>query len=193
MLATRAVNVQLLVIVFAQFAGTSLWFAGNAILPELQPLLKTPGLTSWITSSVQIGFISGTLLYAVLAIPDRFRSTSVFLVSVTLAALVNLGWLLLPLKAETVLASRFLTGFFLAGVYPVGMKIAADRFKSALGQAMGFLVGALVLGTAFPYLIRGVGRQFSVSHADPIGQFTGYQRGRFAEVCCAGKTGRKHG
>ncbi|MFD2935003.1 MFS transporter [Spirosoma flavum] len=157
MLVSSGSKVQLLVIVFAQFAGTSLWFAGNAILPELQSLLKTTGLTSWITSSVQIGFIAGTLLYALFAIPDRFRSTHVFLVSVVLAALVNLAWLVLPLQAGTLLASRFMTGFFLAGVYPVGMKIAADRFKTGLGQAMGFLVGALVLGTAFPYLIRGLG------------------------------------
>lgn len=148
---------QLLVIVFAQFAGTSLWFAGNAVLPELQPLLKTTELNSWITSSVQIGFIIGTLCYALLAIPDRFRSTSVFLISVALAALVNTGWLLFPIRAETILTSRFLTGFFLAGVYPVGMKIAAERFEAGLGQAMGFLVGALVLGTAFPYLIQGLG------------------------------------
>ncbi|QIP11620.1 MFS transporter [Spirosoma aureum] len=157
MLTSSRINAQLLVVVFAQFAGTSLWFAGNAILPELQHLLKTAGLTSWITSSVQIGFISGTLIYAVLAIPDRFRSTHVFLISVTLAAAVNLIWLVLPLKAETVLVSRFMTGFFLAGVYPVGMKIAADRFRPVLGRAMGFLVGALVLGTAFPHLIRGLG------------------------------------
>ncbi|AKD58396.1 MFS transporter [Spirosoma radiotolerans] len=148
---------QLLVIIFAQFAGTSLWFAGNAVLPELQPWLKTTGLTSWITSSVQIGFITGTLVYALLAIPDRLRSTSVFLTSVILAALVNLVWLFFPIKAETILISRFLTGFFLAGVYPVGMKIAAERFKAGLGQAMGFLVGALVLGTAFPYLLQELG------------------------------------
>lgn len=157
MFASSRVNGQLLVVVVAQFAGTSLWFAGNAILPELQPLLKSPGLISWITSAVQIGFISGTLLYALFAIPDRFKSTYVFLVSVTLAATVNLIWLFLPINAGTVLASRFLTGFFLAGVYPVGMKIAADRFKPVLGRAMGFLVGALVLGTAFPYLMRGLG------------------------------------
>ncbi len=157
MLASLRINGQLSIVVFAQFAGTSLWFAGNAILPELQPLLKATGLTSWITSAVQIGFISGTLLYALFAIPDRFRSTYVFLVSVSLAATVNLIWLFLPLKAGTIIASRFMTGLFLAGVYPVGMKIAADRFKSILGQAMGFLVGALVLGTAFPYLIRGLG------------------------------------
>lgn len=156
MLSSSGINVQLLVVVFAQFAGTSLWFAGNAILPELQPLLKMTGLTSWITSAVQIGFIFGTLLYALLVIPDRFRSTHVFLVSVTLAALVNLIWLFLPIKAETMLMSRFMTGFFLAGVYPVGMKIAADQFKPVLGKAMGFLVGALVLGTAFPHLIRGL-------------------------------------
>lgn len=157
MRATWGTNGQLLVVVFAQFAGTSLWFAGNAILPELQSLLHDAGITGWITSAVQIGFITGTLLYALFAIPDRFRSTYVFLVSVGLAATVNLLWLVLPLKAGTVLVSRFMTGFFLAGVYPVGMKIAADRFKPVLGKAMGFLVGALVLGTAFPHLIRGLG------------------------------------
>jgi MFS family permease len=150
-------TVQLVVVVVAQFAGTSLWFAGNAILPELQPVLKTAELTSWITSAVQLGFISGTLIYAILAIPDRFRSTSVFLISVVLAAAVNLLWLLLPVKLETLLVSRFLTGFFLAGVYPVGMKIAADQFRPVLSRAMGFLVGALVVGTAFPHLIRGLG------------------------------------
>lgn len=157
--ASSRTTLQLLVVVFAQFAGTSLWFAGNAILPELQPLLKTTGFTSWITSSVQLGFITGTLTYALLAIPDRFRTTSVFLLSVTLAALANLAWLLVPVQAEPILASRFMTGFFLAGVYPVGMKIAADQFTHILGKAMGFLVGALVIGTAFPHLIRGLGGQ----------------------------------
>ena len=155
-------NAHLFVIVFAQFAGTSLWFAGNAILPDLEPLLRQtngtiPALNGWLTSAVQIGFISGTLIYALLALPDRFPTTRVFLVSVTLAALANIGWLAVSLRAETVLASRFLTGFFLAGVYPVGMKISADWFRPVLGRAMGFLVGALALGTAFPHLIRGIG------------------------------------
>lgn len=155
-------NAHLFVIVFAQFAGTSLWFAGNAILPDLEPLLRQingqlPALNGWLTSAVQLGFISGTLLYALLALPDRFPTTRVFLVSVCLAAGANVSWLALPLRAETVLLSRFLTGFFLAGVYPVGMKLAADWFRPVLGRAMGFLVGALVLGTAFPHLVRGVG------------------------------------
>ncbi len=150
-------RVRLPVIVLAQFAGTSLWFAGNAILPDLQPLLNNPDLNGWITSAVQLGFIGGTLLYALLAIPDRFPTTPVFLVSVILAAVANAGWLFLPLQASTVLISRMLTGFFLAGVYPVGMKLAADWFRPVLGRAMGFLVGALVLGTAFPHLLRGLG------------------------------------
>ncbi|WP_288423326.1 MFS transporter [uncultured Spirosoma sp.] len=150
-------RVRLPVIVLAQFAGTSLWFAGNAILPDIQPLLNNPDLNGWITSAVQLGFIGGTLLYALLAIPDRFPTTRVFLVSVLLAAAANAGWLFLPLQASTVLVSRALTGFFLAGVYPVGMKLAADWFRPVLGRAMGFLVGALVLGTAFPHLLRGLG------------------------------------
>ena len=150
-------SLRLPIIVLAQFAGTSLWFAGNAILPDLQPLLHAPGLQSWITSAVQAGFIAGTLVYALLTIPDRFPATRVFLVSVALAALANCLWLWGPVQAGPVLLSRFLTGFFLAGVYPVGMKLAADWFRPVLGRAMGFLVGALVLGTAFPHLLRGFG------------------------------------
>lgn len=151
-------NTHLLVIVLAQFAGTSLWFAGNAILPELQPLLGINSLNGWITSAVQLGFISGTLFYTLYAIPDRFPATRVFLISVVAAAAFNLLFMVLPLRPESVLLSRFGTGFFLAGVYPVGMKIAADWFRSMLGRAMGFLVGALVLGTALPHLIRGLGQ-----------------------------------
>ncbi|CCH02111.1 hypothetical protein FAES_4111 [Fibrella aestuarina BUZ 2] len=150
-------NGHLAIIVFAQFAGTSLWFAGNAVLPDLQRMLNVPALNGWITSAVQLGFVLGTLLYALFAIPDRFPTTHVFLVSVALAALVNVAWLVGPLRAEFVLGSRFLTGFFLAGVYPVGMKIAADWFRPVLGRAMGFLVGALVVGTAFPHWLRGLG------------------------------------
>lgn len=151
-------NTHLLVIVLAQFAGTSLWFAGNAILPDLQPLLGTTALNGWITSAVQLGFIGGTLFYTLYGISDRFPATRVFLISVSAAAAFNLLFLVLPLRPESVLLSRFGTGFFLAGVYPVGMKIAADWFRPVLGRAMGFLVGALVLGTALPHLIRGLGQ-----------------------------------
>ncbi len=142
----------------AQFAGTSLWFAGNAILPNLQPLLGTTALSGWITSAVQLGFIAGTLVYTIFRIPDTYPAPRVFLVSVIAAAVFNLLILALPLLPAYILLSRFGTGFFLAGVYPVGMKIAADWFRPVLGRVMGFLVGALVLGTALPHLIRGVGQ-----------------------------------
>ncbi len=146
----------LILIVIAQFLGTSLWFAGNAAIPEISRLLNLPEITASMTSAVQLGFIAGTLIYAFLSIPDRFSPRIVFLASACLAAIFNLLIPILPLEMTTILLCRFLVGFFLAGIYPVGMKIAADYFEKGLGNALGFLVGALVLGTAFPHLIRSL-------------------------------------
>lgn len=145
------------VIVVAQFLCTSLWFAGNAIAPDLIINFKLPeSALGHIASAVQFGFISGTLVYASLMIADRFSASTVFLVSAVLASLSNLGILLEGQTINSVLAFRFLTGFFLAGIYPVGMKIASDHFEKGLGKALGFLVGALVIGTAFPHLLRSL-------------------------------------
>jgi len=88
-------------------------------------------------------------------IADRFSPSRVFLLSSCLAALCNMLLLLDPLSTFTLLAARFGAGFFLAGIYPVGMKIAADYYQAGLGKALGFLVGALVLGSAFPYFTAG--------------------------------------
>jgi len=107
-----------------------------------------------LTSAIQFGFISGTLAYALLNIADRFSPSKVFLVSAVLAALSNLILVLPMIGFPFALASRFLAGLFLAGIYPVGMKIAADHFDKDLGKSLGLLVGALVLGTAFPHLIK---------------------------------------
>lgn len=150
----------LILIVFAQFLGTSLWFAGNAVAPELGQMLGKPGIVSWITSAVQLGFIAGTLVFAFLSIPDRFPPAKVFLFSAFLASFFNFLITFLPIQQELILTCRFLVGFFLAGIYPVGMKIAADYFEKGLGVALGFLVGALVLGTAFPHLIKGLNLSF---------------------------------
>ncbi|WP_089153085.1 MFS transporter [Algoriphagus marinus] len=150
----------LILIVIAQFLGTSLWFAGNAVAPELGILLGKPGIISWITSAVQLGFIAGTLVFAFLSIPDRFPPAKVFLYSAILASFFNILITILPLNLAIILTCRFLVGFFLAGIYPVGMKIAADYFEKGLGAALGFLVGALALGTAFPYLIKGLNLSF---------------------------------
>ena len=143
-------------LVLAQFLGTSLWFAGNAAAPELERLLGQSGLVPMITSAVQLGFIVGTFFYAVFQLSDRYSPSQVFLWSSLAAGAVNVALFFVPLQLEWILGSRFLTGFFLGGIYPVGMKIAADYTKGGLGVALGFLVGALVLGTAFPFLIQGL-------------------------------------
>lgn len=148
------------VIVLAQFAGTSLWFSGNAILPELQRVLSLgDGALAAVTSAVQLGFIAGTLVFALLNVADRWRPRDVFLACALLGSTANAAMVLLPgIPVGTyplLLALRFLTGFFLAGIYPVGMKIAASWWREGLGRALGWLIGALVLGTALPHLVRG--------------------------------------
>ena len=147
------------VIVFSQFAGTSLWFAGNAVLADLQ---RQWGLGSaavgYVTSAVQLGFIAGTLAFAFFAISDRYSPRKIFFACSVLGAASNLGAYFLSAELGSLLAVRFMTGFFLAGIYPVGMKIAAGWYQRDLGNAIGFLVGALVLGTAFPHLLKGLGQ-----------------------------------
>ncbi len=107
-------------------------------------------------STVQLGFILGTLLFAAMMLVDRFSPSKLFLGCAFLAALCNAILLLEHLTELTLLTARFTTGFFLAGIYPVGMKIASDYYEQGLGKALGFLVGALVLGTSFPHAIRGM-------------------------------------
>ncbi|HKK24614.1 MAG TPA: MFS transporter, partial [Gracilimonas sp.] len=137
------------VIVFSQFAGTSLWFAGNAVLPDLILELSLDlSAVGHITMAVQAGFIFGTLVFATLNIADRYSPVKVFFTCSLLGALFNLS-AIISSGFMSLLMVRFMTGFFLAGIYPVGMKIASDWHKQGLGKALGYLVGALVLGTAF--------------------------------------------
>lgn len=145
------------VIVFSQFAGTSLWFAGNAVVPDLiKELNLLEMFVGFITMAVQSGFIIGTLVFAVLSIADRFSPVKVFLICSVLGAVANFLTIYASSFTEVMLA-RVFTGFFLAGIYPVGMKIASDWHKEGLGKALGYLVGALVLGTAFPHFIKFLG------------------------------------
>lgn len=145
-------------IVFSQFAGTSLWFAGNAVLPELQASLGLQqGALGLLTSAVQFGFILGTLCFAFFSLADRVSPRLLFLLCALLGALANALILVSATSIAGVLLFRGLTGFLLAGIYPVGMKIAASWYSGNLGKAIGYLVGALVLGTAFPHLLRGLG------------------------------------
>lgn len=146
------------VIVFSQFAVTSLWFAGNAIIADLQSAMNVGiGETGIVTSAIQLGFITGTLVFAFFSLSDRYSPRKIFLLCSILGSISNLMIYIAAYDLFSLLTLRFLTGFFLTGIYPVGMKIAAGWYKEKLGNAIGLLVGALVLGTAFPHLIKSIG------------------------------------
>jgi len=150
------------VIVASAFSGTSLWFAGNAILEPLTQSWQLPAnALARVTTAVQLGFIAGTLLFAFFSIPDRYSPSRVYLMSSTAAALANVSLLALDGNYTALLICRFITGFFLAGIYPVGMKIAAGWYAKDLGRPIGYLLAALILGSAFPHLVASMGQEIS--------------------------------
>lgn len=146
------------VLVLAQLAGTSPWFAVNAVMPDLQAAFGwNAAAVGTLTSALQLGFIVGTLLFAVLAVADRFAARRVFLLCALAAAGCTLAATASAADFTALLVWRALTGFFLAGIYPVGMKLASLWFPRGLGAALGWLVGALVLGSASPHALRALG------------------------------------
>jgi MFS transporter, DHA1 family, inner membrane transport protein len=145
------------VIVLSQFAGTSLWFATNAVMPDLQREWQLPAQSvGTLTAAVQLGFVAGTLVFALLMLADRFRPQWVFLACALLGAAANALTLAADGALSALILLRFAVGFLLAGIYPVGMKIAASWYRQRLGAVMGVLIGALVLGTALPHGLRAV-------------------------------------
>lgn len=144
-------------IVLAQFAGTSLWFAANAVMPDLQQAWGLPATAvGTLTSAVQLGFVAGTLVFALLMVADRYSPSRVFMVCALLGALANAATVGVDGSFGTLLALRFAVGFLLAGIYPVGMKIAASWYRERLGAVLGVLIGALILGTALPHGLRAL-------------------------------------
>lgn len=114
------------VIVISQSCCTSLWFAGNGVMNDLASSFHlNRNALGHLTSAVQFGFIAGTLVFAVLTIADSFSPSRVFFISAMVGAFFNLGTILQDNGFVSLLGFRFLTGFFLAGIYPAGMKIAA--------------------------------------------------------------------
>ncbi len=134
--------------------GMSIWLTASAIAPELQEMW---GLTSsqvgWLTTLVQLGFVAGTAVAAILNLADVVPSRWYFAVSGVLGGLANAAILLVP-GYGSALVFRFLTGFFLAGVYPPAMKMISTWFRSSRGMAIGAIVGALTVGKATPYLLK---------------------------------------
>jgi predicted MFS family arabinose efflux permease len=145
-------------IVLAQLLGTSPWFAVNAVMPDLQREFgwSTAALGT-LSSGIQIGFIAGTLVFAILSLADRWPARAVFIGCALAASLCTLAAVAGASSFSALLVWRVLTGFFLAGIYPVGMKIASQWFPQGLGTALGWLVGALVVGSAAPHALRAMG------------------------------------
>ncbi len=145
------------VLVLAQLAGTSLWFAVNAVMPDLQRSFGWPATAvGTLTSALQLGFILGTLVFALLAIADRFNAPRVFFLCSMAGALSTVGAWAMVGDFSALLLWRFATGFFLAGIYPVGMKIAAQWYRDGLGTALGYLIGALIVGSASAHGLRAL-------------------------------------
>jgi MFS family permease len=148
------------VIVLAQLAGTSPWFAVNAVMADLQ---REQGYGAadlgTLTSAVQLGFIVGTLLFAVFGIADRRSPRRVFLYCALAGGVATAAAVPLSGSFAGLWSCRALGGFFLAGIYPVGMRIAAQWYSRGLGAALGLLVAALVLGSASAHALRAVGAE----------------------------------
>ncbi|MHA6484962.1 MFS transporter [Paenibacillus sp. strain BS8-2] len=137
----------------SEWFALSLWFSASAILPELRVEWDLePSMEAWIASAVQIGFIIGALVSSYLGLADRINARKLFAMSAIIGAASN-GLLILVDDAYVGLALRILTGISLAGVYPTAVKLLAQWFPKQRGMAIGILIAALSLGSAFPHLV----------------------------------------
>ncbi len=147
----------LAIVAVAMLLSLSAWMTATAVGPELQGRWGlTDGEVGWLTTTVQLGFVAGTAGAAVLNLADIVPARVLFSTSAALAASVNALLLLVP-GYGSALVVRFLTGAFLAGVYPPGMKMCSTWFRSSRGLAIGTVVGALTVGKALPWLLKAVG------------------------------------
>lgn len=142
------------VLCLVELLGMSLWFTASAVTPHLQARWGLDaGAAGWLTTIVQLGFVAGTAFAALLNLADLWPAKWLVAGSCVLAAISN-GLLLQSESYGVALTMRFFTGFFLAGVYPPGMKMMATWFVANRGLAIGALVGGVTLGKATPFLIR---------------------------------------
>src|SRR5574341_163595 len=143
-----------MILAVAELLAMAPWFSASAVSPALaREWALSPTTTAWLTISVQLGFVVGALVSAILTLADRLSARRLVAGSAVLAAAATLAVAAAP-GVTVGIACRLLTGAALAGVYPPGMKIAAGWFKEGRGLAIGILVGALTLGSASPHLVR---------------------------------------
>jgi MFS family permease len=144
------------VLALAELLGMSLWFGASAVAPQLgvRWSLSTSEI-GWLTAVVQLGFVVGTAVSAILNLADVLPSRRLFASSALAGAAANALLLLAP-SYPVALLCRFATGFALAGVYPPAMKMISTWFRSQRGLAVGTIVGALTIGKATPYLVHAI-------------------------------------
>ena len=146
----------LAILSIAELLGMSLWFAGSAVAPQLaEQWSLTASEAGWLSTAVQLGFVAGTAIAALLNLADALPSRWYFASAALAGAITNAALLEAP-GFRTALALRFLTGACLAGVYPPAMKMIATWFQSRRGLAIGTVVGALTAGKATPYLVHAI-------------------------------------
>ncbi len=141
----------------AELLAMSLWFSASAVVPQLRLEWQLTGaVQSWLTMSVQIGFVIGAIASGLLNLADRLSLQRLFAVSAFLGAIFN-GIIAVAIDSpEPALLMRFLTGVTLAGIYPPGMKLMATWCKEDRGLGIGLLVGALTIGSALPHLLNAI-------------------------------------
>ncbi|MEJ8572681.1 MFS transporter [Microbaculum marinum] len=145
-------------LLFAELAGLSLWFTSAAVLPEMMREAAIPTVRQALLSSgVQAGFVVGALFFSISGIPDRYDPRRVLALSAVLASAFNLSLVVLPPGGDAAILARVATGALLAGVYPVGMKIAVGWGTKDRGFIVGLFIGALVFGNSIPFLAAFLG------------------------------------
>jgi MFS family permease len=135
----------------------AVYFSASAVVPALTQLwsLDDSG-RSWLTMSVQLGFVIGALLSSLSNLSDLLPAPRLMAVSAFLAAL-STALIAFATSFPVIVLLRLLTGIFLVGVYPVGMKIIATWTREDRGLGIGLMVGALTVGTATPHGVNALG------------------------------------
>ncbi len=141
----------------AELLAMGLWFSASAVVPQLRDAWQlSPGQASWLTMTVQLGFVCGALVSAVLNLADRIPPTRLIGVSALVGAGANAAITVSDASLGAVMVLRFVTGVTLAGVYPPGMKLIASWCRDDRGFGIGILIGALAVGSALPHFLNAV-------------------------------------
>ena len=147
----------LLLLAVALVLGMSTWFSATAVIPQLRDVWSlSASAQAWLTISVILGFVIGALFSSALNLSDRVRPQLVMLVGGVGAGVANLG-LIWAGGAEVGVPLRFLTGFFVAGVYLPSFKLIATWYRAGRGTALGVLAAGIVFGNSTPHLANALG------------------------------------